>query len=133
MESVLDRFVGTYASPVVFSEPTAECPMTPDGTLHVEIVSDVGARGGFGMSCLDLGWLAVLVRYSIDDGEPATEPGWLKENGHVVLVEEGGLPEPGAPERWLSLDPDRGEVLFISSSFSSVESCCFDSSGDGCP
>ena len=130
---VLNRFEGVYASPVVFSAPPDECPMSPDGTLHVEIIGDVAARGGVGMSCFFLGWVAVLVRQSVDDGETTTEPGWLSPNGTVVLVEGGGFPDSGAPEQSLGLDPDRGLVWFVSEGLSTVERCCFDSEGDTCP
>lgn len=133
VQPVLDRFEGVYASPVVFSAPPAECPMTPDGTLYIEIIGDVGARGAVGTECDALGWLAVLVRQSIDDGETTTEPGWLSPNGTVVLVEGGGFPNAGAPERSLGLDPDRGEVWLSWAGLSTVERCCFDSSGNACP
>jgi len=135
-ESELAPFEGVYVSPVVFSLPPAECPVSPDGLLRIEVFGDLGdpkARAPLAVDCDHLAQIPVLVRQSIDDGEPTTEPGWLQPNGLVVLVTGGGAPDSGAPERSLYLNPDLGKVSLSWENLSTVEGCCVEALGNACP
>lgn len=132
---IMDRFAGSYESPVTAPNNRAECPPEADAVLHVEIESDFDERELLEREC-GAAWLPVSVKLTTDDGElDATLQGWLTvhEGGEgVVKVEELS---PARRQVDLELDPEVGSISSIGSfdGYRTFDACCAEASDQSFP
>ena len=126
----LERFAGTYESPVTAPGNTAKCPSEADTVLHVEIEGDFDERESIERECF-APWLPVTVQLRTDDGEfEATEQGWLTtsppDRGGVRIDE----PSFGGGELMLELDAEKRAISSDRrlGEYKTFPSCCLEAS-----